>query len=242
MPTGQITILAILSFFTKKQQTKNWLRRLAIVLALFYSNPFLANKIMSSWEAEVKLYSSIEKKYDYGVVLCGITDAGRSPKDRAHFLKGADRIIHTLDLYRLGKVRKIIISGGSGKVIDQTAIESDELRYFLVNAKVRKKDILVERASRNTYENAKYSTELINAANSDSDVLLITSAFHIKRASKCFAKQGLKHDTFPTDYYGADGGYTPEDLFLPSVKALSLWSVMIKEWIGLAAYWVMGYI
>ena len=48
-------------------------------------------------------------------------------------------------------------------------------------AGVRKKDILLENQSRNTHENAIYSLKIIEEENIEGKVLLITSAFHMRR-------------------------------------------------------------
>jgi len=71
---------------------------------------------------------------------------------------------------------------------------------------------------------------------------LITSAFHMKRAQACFKKQDVKFDVFSTDLYTGELEYTPFDLFVPNVGAIKTWTILIKEWLGMIAYKVAGYI
>jgi uncharacterized SAM-binding protein YcdF (DUF218 family) len=102
-------------------------------------------------------------------------------------------------LYKLGKIKKILISGGSGSLLYPDESESEDLYDFCMIAGVRKKDILLENQSRNTHENAIYSLKIIEEENIEGKVLLITSAFHMRRSIGCFKKEKIQFDSFSTD-------------------------------------------
>ncbi len=53
------------------------------------------------------------KPHDLGIVLTGATIPNRLPNDRIYFARGADRVTHTVQLYKLGLLKKILISGGN---------------------------------------------------------------------------------------------------------------------------------
>ncbi len=72
--------------------------------------------------------------------------------------------------------------------------------------------------------------------------MLITSAFHMKRAKGCFDKVGLRTVTFPTDYYSHDIKYDIPSLLFPDPYSLEYWTKLFKEWIGIIAYKLIGYI
>lgn len=98
--------------------------------------------------------------------------------------------------------------------------------------------ITMERRSRNTFENAAYSQELIKP-NSNQRWLLVTSAIHMPRAIGCFRKVGFVVDAHPTQF---TSGYQSYLHFVSNTgsRALSRLDVAAKEWIGLATYRLMG--
>ena len=104
MPMSIIVIVFISSFIIKKR--KKQLQILAVALFFFFSNPFISQLAMRWWEVAPIAINSIQKPYEVGVVLCGVTNPHQKPDDRAHFNTGADRIIHAVQLYKLGKIKK----------------------------------------------------------------------------------------------------------------------------------------
>ena len=74
----------------------------------------------------------------------------------------------------------------------------------------------------------------------DKKLVLITSAYHMKRSKACFDKVGLKTTTFPTDYYSTD--ITTWESFIPSIKAMSFSGTLLHELFGMAIYKLFGYI
>jgi uncharacterized SAM-binding protein YcdF (DUF218 family) len=156
--------------------------------------------------------------------------------------KGSDRILHTVQLYRQGKVRKILISGGSGKLLGEAIPEAFELAEIFKLCGVPSSDLILENRSMNTRENAIFTKKLLGELKFNGRSLLITSAFHMKRAILCFKKAGLKTDAFSTDFYSDKTVYTPAALIFPSEKALSKWSILIHEFVGIIIYKISGYI
>ena len=68
---------------------------------------------MKSWEVPAKPFSTYTKKYKTGIVLGGVTDVHKLPRDRVFTKQGADRILHAAKLYDLGIIENILVSGGS---------------------------------------------------------------------------------------------------------------------------------
>ncbi|MCV9385585.1 YdcF family protein [Reichenbachiella ulvae] len=232
-------LLLIASFVIRSNNTRKALRGLSLGILLFFTNPLIAKWMMNIWEVKSKEYQTIAEAYDYGIVLAGITEPNRPPFDRIHFNKGADRIVHAIELYKLGKLKKILIIGGSGVLTFEGKKESHALADFAILCGVPPQDVMIEDQSRNTHENAAFSSVLIP---NNSQCLLFTSAFHMKRAEGCFHKTGLLVDTFPTDYYGGPIHFSPDDLFIPKIYSLQLWSILLKEWVGIVSYKIAGYL
>lgn len=240
MPMSLIVLAFILSFVIKKRRKQ--LQILAIALLFFFSNPFFSSLAMKWWEVPPIAINSITKPYDLGVVLCGITNPHQKPDDRVHFNAGADRIIHAVQLYKLKKIKRILITGGSGSLLNPEDSESQDLYDFCMIAGVKKNDILLEDESRNTHENAMYSKVIIEKEKIKGKVLLITSAFHMRRSMACFRKEGINFDPFTTDNGSMEFEFPPESFILPSEGSIGAWGTLFKEWLGMVAYKAAGYI
>lgn len=245
MPFNICLMLIILGyFFLKKSWGKNVLLA-GIVLLLFFSNSYIANLVIYGWEPKPKHFSSLPT-YELGVVLTGVTHIDKLPKDRTYFARGADRATQTVQLYKMGKIRKILISGGLGFNPVHPLSEAESLRDFMVWAGVNEADIIVETKAVNTHENALFSEKIITSDEIGLDqpkqLLLITSAFHMKRAEACFLKVGLHPDTFPVDFYGKIPKANFKSIVQPGLEAIMVWHKLIKEWVGILVYSLVGYI
>lgn len=239
MPLSISCLLLVFSLLIKNDVWEKRFKWFGILCLLLFSNPLIANLAINAWEPNAKQYSDLNETYDWGIVLGGITNPNRAPFDRIHFSKGADRIVHAIDLYKTGKIKKILISGGSGVLTFEGKKESHALAGFAISNGVETEDIEIEDQSRNTRENALFSSEIISE---NEKVLLFTSAFHMKRAKKCFDKLEINTTAFPTDYYGNTIRFSPDETIVPKYQSLQIWSILIKEWIGLTAYKLAGYI
>ncbi len=90
-----------------------------------------------------------------------------------------ERINHAIDLYRRGKVRKLIFTGGQGNKDELT--EAAEARQFAIKNGIPEKDILIEERSHTTYENLVYAKQLADT-NGLKRVLIVSDPIHMKRA------------------------------------------------------------
>lgn len=240
-PLVWVCLLLVSSLIIKK---KRWKRRLfysAIVLLLFFSNDFIANEVMRLWEIPPTPYAKIDRVYDYGILLTGVTSTDNQPDDRVYFQRGADRVVHTVDLYKRGIIRNVLVAGGSGRLVTSGRREADDIVKALELMGVPKENILIENESRNTAESARHVKAML-AGQDTARVLLITSAFHMRRSEGCFTKAGIPVDRFSTDFFTHPRYFTPDVLFVPKVEALNIWQKLFKEWVGVLAYRLAGYL
>lgn len=244
MPLTIILVFLIVGFFWKNRVLGRKFQLTGIVLLLFFSNKFLSNLAMDLWEDKIKPISELPE-YETGIVLTGVTNLSKTVYDRTLFNKGADRATHAVQLYKLGKIKKILITGGQGLNPTNPNTEAELLRDFMLIAGVDPSDILIEKEAKNTRQNALFTKKML--ANLDADwekqpYLLITSAFHMKRAKGCFDKVGLEVTTFPVDYYAEDIRFNIPNLLYPSPQSIFLWHKLFKEWIGMVTYKLAGYV
>ena len=141
--------------------------------------------------ARVYTYSdtSSDEKADAAVVL-GAAVWGKevSPVFR-------ERINHGIELYRKGRVRKLIFTGGRGNSDEPT--ESSAARRYAIGSGVPAADILIEEESHNTYENIVNAKRLADARGLRR-VLIVSDPLHMKRAVAMAKDVGLEAEPSPT--------------------------------------------
>ncbi|HEY9046254.1 MAG TPA: YdcF family protein [Ohtaekwangia sp.] len=242
LPLTIVVILLVLAVFLKNQQWKKRLLYGGIILLLFFSNDFLANEAMHAWEVQTVAFKDMAP-HKLGIVLTGSTIPGLEPNDRVYFQRGADRVTHTVQLYKLGLIEKILISGGSGRILGEEEPEANKFRKAMVLMGVDSTDIMIENETRNTAESAQEVVKMLDSLHYKSEeCLLITSAFHMRRSLACYKKVGLHIQPFSTDFYAHPREYYPDAFIIPKVEAISIWHKLFKEWIGMIAYKAAGYI
>lgn len=237
-PTIWIIVLFAISLILKEEKTAKNLRIIAFVMLLFFSNPFIFYEFMRAWEPEAKQKTEIKDHYDYGIVLTGMMTYD-AKYERINFKSSSDRLLQALELYKEGRIGKIFISGGSGDVFNQKDKESAILKDFLLKLGFPDEDIIIEPESKNTYENAVEAAKMLKPGENEDTYLLITSAFHMRRAEGCFKKQGFVFDTYVTDRYSGKRIFTP-DLFVPKPEILNNWTLLVHEVSGYLIYDVTG--
>ncbi len=236
-----IFILCIVALYLKNKKISKRLFIITGVLVVVLTNPFLASQATKAYEYAPINARTMKTNYEYALVLGGYTDYDKSV-ERVVFQNSSDRLWQALRLYEQGKVKKIILSGGEGRIIQRGYTESESTRDFLLEMGFPADDIIVETQSRNTFENIKYSKQLLDSLHNTDTVLLITSATHLPRALACTRKAGLKVNVFSTDYFVAPEKYGIDYFIIPDSMALERWRVLIREFIGFAMYKIARYV
>ncbi len=240
LPTVWLVAFLLLALLARPPRQRRWLLA-ALVLALLSTNPFLVNELLLAWERPPVALAALPRHADAAVLLTGITQVHKSPHDRVYLGIGADRLTSALWLYRAGRVRRIIVSGGSGAVGPQADSEARYLATLLRLAAVPPADIWLEARSRNTRENAQFTKQLLARHPGVDTLVLITSAFHMRRAAGCFAEAGLPVIAFPAGFQSSGRVLTPDYWLLPSPEALEQWSLLLHEVAGWAVYKARGW-
>jgi uncharacterized SAM-binding protein YcdF (DUF218 family) len=104
-----------------------------------------------------------------------------------------ERINHAIDLYRQGKVRKIIFTGGQGNKDEET--EAVAAREYAIRGGIPNQDIFIEQSSHTTYENVLYAKQVADA-HGLKKVLIVSDPLHMKRAVAMARNIGL--DAYPS--------------------------------------------
>jgi uncharacterized SAM-binding protein YcdF (DUF218 family) len=240
-PLNILAIVALLALFTRKPELKRRRYTLLVALFLFLSNPWIINELARRWEIGQVNPDTISQPYEIGILLGGYTNmAAVQPAGVVSFNRSGNRLTGTLALYKTGKIKKILLTGGSGKLIGAERSEAPVARWYLQQAGVPDSAILIEDKSRTTWENALYSKQLLDRVAPGSRCLLITSAWHLPRAKGCFDHAGLACDIFGTDFFTEQDLGNPYHWFEPDWEALMKWEYLLKEWVGWGVYRLTG--
>jgi uncharacterized SAM-binding protein YcdF (DUF218 family) len=101
--------------------------------------------------------------------------------------------------------------------------------------------ILVTDVVTNTADEARQVRAVLAARSTQPPkVLLVTSAFHMPRASAQFRAAGLVVDPFPVDLWFSTGAHTTALDFFLSVDALHQIHTALRELYGRAYHWLRG--
>ena len=168
------------------------------------------------------------------VALGGAVDAERSMVHGMPSLNDeAERITAFIALARRYPSAKLVFTSGSVSISGDGPKEADAAATLFAELGLDTSKILFERQSRNTYENAIFSKPLAQPQAGETWIL-ITSAWHMPRAVGIFRRAGWPVLPWPIAYK-TGGGYNPN-------LAMHLLDVdrAVHEWLGLAAYRLLG--
>lgn len=173
------------------------------------------------------------------IVLGGPIDADLSvAHGKAVVVASGDRIIAGAMLAHRFPNARLLYTGGSPNLVANDAKEADYATGLFEGLGIARSRLLMERASRNTLENAEFSKAMVNPKPGERWVM-VTSAYHMPRSVGLFRKAGFEVEAYPVDWkLGKDS-----DLFtLDSIAGDGLGRVdpAVREWMGLIAYRLTG--
>lgn len=173
------------------------------------------------------------------IVLGGPIDADLSVAHGTAVVSAAgDRIIAGALLAHRYPNARLLYTGGSPNLVANDAKEADYAIELFEGLGIARSRLLMERASRNTLENAEFSKAMVNPKPGERWVM-VTSAYHMPRSVGLFRKVGFEVEAYPVDWKLGKGS----DLFTPSVIAgdgFARVDPAVREWMGLIVYRLTG--
>lgn len=172
------------------------------------------------------------------IVLGGGLSANAAATDVSYTMgEASDRLIKGLELKRRYPDARLIYSGGAASFDPDTEPETSAAAQIIADLYDDEIEFELESQSLNTWQNAVYVAQMIEKNNSG-PFLLVTSAFHMPRATGCFRRAGVNVVAAPTDYR-ADKFVMPYLTGSSAEQFLKL-AIVAKELIGLTVYRVTG--
>lgn len=230
-------------WFIRSKKRKKWcLIGSVIVLAIFTNKPLV--EYVNCWMA--KEYNAVDinttQHYKIAIIMGGFASMNEETKQIKYEQNRAGRLWEAVRLWRKGKVERILITGDLTSAIQSSGGSTANLfLQYMEEMGVPRKIFILEQQARNTHENAVYTAEILKKQKvKSSECILITSATHMGRSLKCFAKTGVHPDFLSVNID------KPTNInyksFYPHWEVAIKWQELINEWAGNLAYWVMGYI
>lgn len=242
--TYVILLLIAGYFFRKKEKTERILLTSAVGLLIFFTLPSTFTVAIGMWcKGFESGYSSNVpdgKSYTYGVVLGGFGTWDQK-RERPEFGENADRLFEGIRLYKEKKINKLVLaSDGSNRTApDGKWTEGNPLmmREYICNLGVQSKDLIFENTALTTHENATTIKQLLHLTptnHTKDDILLITSALHMRRAVLAFEQEEINVTPYTTDC--SFEGQLVISSWIPSLRTGHNWQSLIHEIIGFYVY------
>jgi uncharacterized SAM-binding protein YcdF (DUF218 family) len=249
-PFGLIFLLLVFSLILRRHRRwQNGLIITAIAIILVTGNTWVAYSLMRSLEWQY-LPPAVVPDVGAIVVLGGGTEAPQYPRTMVELNGASDRIFYAAQLYREGKAPHILLSGGSITWLDsRTTTSADDMASVITQLGVPEDALWLQKQSRNTYEDALYSCQLLKEKGVK-HILLVTSAAHMPRSVALFRHQGMEVTPAPTDYSITQAEWdnlTEPNLavqflnLFPNISNMGLTTSVVKEYIGMLVYHWRGW-
>lgn len=235
-----ILLLSLLPRFAAKR------RKMALmILAIFYltGHSVLINELCLLWEPAPLVVSDTTQLVPASkvcVILGGYSGFDHT-RNRVGFTEASERLFYPLQNILNHRIDTVILTGGSASIVMKKYYESNHIAKYLKGYGVNGNRIFIDAKSRNTYENAVETKKILNALKITEPVLLVTSAFHMRRSMGCYEKAGVKYIAYPVHYLGnATRDYNLEAWLIPSTGAMSTFQTLLREVVGMISYKITG--
>lgn len=236
-PLLYVWIGLLVLFFSPRRYRRNLL---LILVIYFYviSVPITAYFFNRAWG--IKDTFDPDKSYDAVVVLSGVTDHSwyinsnyNRPEARFRFGENINRLMAGIGFVESGKARLLLL----GELRVDSFNEAAVLREFAILHGLRDDQIRIYGEVNRTTDEAK-RLKAFTEENSIRNLLLVTSALHMRRALAIFNKQGLTPDIYSVNR--RDGQKIGWDYFIPSPGGFGATLNSLYELVGYIGYYVTG--
>ena len=235
-----LLVLGMVLFILKHRRIATLLAACGLAWVIFWSLP-----ASTLWAG-----GHLEQLYPYrppdqlptaqAIVVFGGSTANNRPNWFEPYDETAtiSRVDTAARLYQAQRAPVVIVSGAAleGNV-SESQIMASRLRQHGVPATA----IIQEERSFTTYDNARYTAQLLDELQLHK-VLLVTSALHMPRSMGVFRKQGVD----PIAAGSPPQIVVPDDpsfsFWQPSMRALNASRSVVKEYVGMLIYWLRGWL
>jgi uncharacterized SAM-binding protein YcdF (DUF218 family) len=237
LPPSSLLLLMLAGFILLRRHRTTGRALIAAGIVLLYGlslNP-VSDRLIRPLEAHYRPLPEGPVRADAIIVLSGGSrDLSWVPAGPEPSGGSLERLVGAVQLARKHHL-PLVMTGGSGEPMPGAVREADAMADAAVRLGFPAQDIVIENRSRNTWENAEAVQKLLPGKT----IVLVTSAFHMRRSVAMFKKQGFSVLPSPAGYQSQTrhGSYAD---YLPQAAALATSSTAIAEYLSLSWYWMTG--
>ena len=148
-----------------------------------------------------------------------------------------DRYFAGINLYKNNKAPRLFFTGATTPYDQQSKDEGTLYKEHAISLGIPLEAIFVTNKVINTSQEAIEIRKNLNQIKSSSKIILVTSAFHMKRAKKLFERQGLIVHPFPVDFKTSKiSQWKSPYKWIPNSDSLNKSSNALRELIGRTIY------
>ena len=207
---------------------------LSTVAISILSTPMTAQLLWSELESEYTLKTPKEIiNSDEIVVLSGNASPIETEEGFIFQWADPDRFFGGIALFKAGKAPTLVFTGGKLPWDKSNQTEGDYLKGEAISQGVPEDHILVTQAAQNTAQEANAVRALLDGE--DTKIILVTSAFHMPRATSLFEAEQLIVNPYPVDFKSINGERTIMS-FIPSTGGLNDTFNALREFLGRLYY------
>ena len=225
-----------LLWFTKRQKSGRIMVTMGAIFMVALSYGTISDSVLMPLERTFppllteKLPAPVplEQKVKWIVVLGGghTSDPGLPVTSQISF-ESLARLTEAVRLYRILPGTKLILSGGA--VFDPVS----NARIYFKTARIMDvpaRDLVLSEQARDTIEEAHFIRQIVGR----DPLILVTSAFHMPRATALFKKQGMDPIPAPAAFLVKRRPQSIPSDFYPSAEALYKTQMIVHEYLGMA--------
>lgn len=238
LPTGIALILLVVGLALRRRA----LCWAGVAVLWVASTPLVADALVRAAEGwQVRTAASLAPQVQAIVVL----SAGRvEPPGDSGVSEWADpdRFFGGVELYKAGKAKLLVFTGGWAPWRPAAKPEGDVLMGLAVDLGVPRDHIATTERVSTTEEEGRAVASLLAArgVKAPPRVLLVTSAFHMRRAHMLFVRAGIDTVPFPVDFKVSAGKRFEIRDLLPNGGSLAKSEFALRELYGVAYYSLTG--
>lgn len=235
LPPGAAILLLIASVIFRKRALS-----IAALLVLWLSStPAIGDSAMRAaegWQTRIPVASVPQARAI--VVLTGIMTHAPGPEHLDEWGDGVDRFEAGVALLKAGKAPILVFPGGWVPWRPDARPEGDVLADRAVALGVARHQIVVTGTASNTADEAREVAKTLRSLSGDREgeaVILVTSAFHMRRSRLTFARAGVRVVPFPVDFQVREGSLTFMDV-IPKAESIEKTETAMRELYGCLFY------
>ena len=213
----------------------------AFIFLVVFSNGLFSDFLWRLIEYPWKRLDYSLVDYSDGIVV--LSSGRHLPPGNTKIIEWSDpdRFFSGIELYKANKSNRLIFTGGINPYNLNLPLEGDIYIREAMLMGIPKEDLFTTYAVTNTLQEAKAIKKLLNneIPSSKKKIILVTSAFHMKRAKKVFEREGISVYPYPVDFKSnkSFSSTLRNPLkWVPSASHFNQSSNAIREIIGIIIY------